>query len=919
MKVTEPQFTVGKSKQPAGYVRSEPPNLQAVGQGLDALGGGITQQANALFRLEAEEKQKADQMARFKATASLVDYNTQVELEQNEFRQTLSPDDPAAAKKAIDLYVGREAEFIKTLPPDLQEEFTMRVADTRSRVTTSAYDFQDKQLSTYYKSEIEKRAQTASGKLAEDPELLDAWRADIHGMIETSDLSETEKFYLTQKMDEFIETGAYRSKVRQNRLSDAQYADDLVTASRQASEELGIDVLDLLTVISFETGGTFSTGIRGGAGNRHIGLIQFGENEQKQFGAVQGQPVGEQMAAVVRYLKARGFKPGMGLLDLYSTINAGSPGRYNASDANNGGTPGTVADKVRTQMAEHRAKAAQLLGGKYIIPDDIDTDPRFSNVPYEARMAARSDTNTEINQIMTQMREERKIQQNEYMNTVQNAALEGKFTRLDYDREVAEGRLTEYKDRAAVLKIIEKREKDAAEGNVFSQRLATGMTLDPTDTDNKKGMNGLFGETGVQALNNRDEAYVNNNLVPTFVKHGMIAPDAIGVFGALARSNDSRQMLFALQSLKQLEIQNPNAYRAQVKDDGLRHLADRWDVLKNVYVGEEGEKKLIEMLQGPRSPEQRRERQALREDGAKAFDTGKITVETLEEAFDAELPLGWKGDAMEREFRQLFIENYAETGGIDPTVAKELAVKHLKDIWGVSSVGGRETIMRHPPEKFYPTIGGTHEWMQRQLRGETGIGEDEEPIIFPDLQTENEISAGQVPTYPVMVLKEGVLRELIVDGRPYRQRFEVTEEDRKADLLSAQIEKKRHDLYEYEVLLETGETWKTIRGSNPPEEVVPPDIKETVDRLRMELQELEGVGQQQSTAAETQYETPSQQRIKQLQLEFDPINEELMNWVEPAEDFPQIERWEALHDEIEKLKIEAAKELKARREKIGDR
>lgn len=54
----------------------------------------------------------------------------------------------------------------------------------------------------------------------------------------------------------------------------------------------------------------------------------------------------------------------MGMLDLYSTINAGSPGRYNASDANNGGMPGTVADKVAEQMAGHRIRANSMLGGE---------------------------------------------------------------------------------------------------------------------------------------------------------------------------------------------------------------------------------------------------------------------------------------------------------------------------------------------------------------------------------------------------------------------------------------------------------------------------------------------------------------------------------------------------------------------------
>ncbi|WP_210342279.1 hypothetical protein [Methylorubrum rhodesianum] len=126
---------------------------------------------------------------------------------------------------------------------------------------------------------------------------------------------------------------------------------------------LGTSPVDLGTVISYETGGTFSPSIRGGSGNRHIGLIQFGIPEQRQYGASQDQSFGEQLGAVERYLTDRGFKPGMGLLDLYSTINAGRPGRYNASDAGNGGAPGTVADKVNGQMAGHRAKASAFLGG----------------------------------------------------------------------------------------------------------------------------------------------------------------------------------------------------------------------------------------------------------------------------------------------------------------------------------------------------------------------------------------------------------------------------------------------------------------------------------------------------------------------------------------------------------------------------
>jgi hypothetical protein len=136
---------------------------------------------------------------------------------------------------------------------------------------------------------------------------------------------------------------------------------ELAQAITSASRNLGIDPNDLATAISYETGGTFNHNIWGGTGSDYFGLIQFGPNERARYGVKEGQSVAEQMQAVERYLRDRGLKPGMGLLDVYSTINAGRPGLYNRSDAGNGGAPGTVEDKVNTQMGGHMTKAAALL------------------------------------------------------------------------------------------------------------------------------------------------------------------------------------------------------------------------------------------------------------------------------------------------------------------------------------------------------------------------------------------------------------------------------------------------------------------------------------------------------------------------------------------------------------------------------
>lgn len=136
----------------------------------------------------------------------------------------------------------------------------------------------------------------------------------------------------------------------------------------ETARAVGANPLDLATAISYETGGTFDPTKRGPTTKygQHRGLIQFGEPQARQYGVNWADPVNSQLGsdgAVAKYLKASGFKPGMGMMDLYSTINAGSPGRYNASDTSAGGAPGTVSDKVNQQMQAHRAKAQALMSG----------------------------------------------------------------------------------------------------------------------------------------------------------------------------------------------------------------------------------------------------------------------------------------------------------------------------------------------------------------------------------------------------------------------------------------------------------------------------------------------------------------------------------------------------------------------------
>ena len=135
------------------------------------------------------------------------------------------------------------------------------------------------------------------------------------------------------------------------------------------AQRLGMDPVDLATIISYETGGTFNPRQKGPRTQwgQHEGLIQFGEPQAREYGVNWDDPINSQLGeggAIERYFKKAGYQPGMGLLDAYSAVNAGRVGLYDRSDANNGGAPGTVRDKVERQMSGHRAKAMALFGPK---------------------------------------------------------------------------------------------------------------------------------------------------------------------------------------------------------------------------------------------------------------------------------------------------------------------------------------------------------------------------------------------------------------------------------------------------------------------------------------------------------------------------------------------------------------------------
>jgi len=93
----------------------------------------------------------------------------------------------------------------------------------------------------------------------------------------------------------------------------------------RGAQKLGLDPYEFGAFLSLESGPNMDPNIVGGAGGRHRGLIQFGQNEQKLYGIGGTQTRAQQMPAVLQYFEDRGFKPGMDISRAYATVLGGNP------------------------------------------------------------------------------------------------------------------------------------------------------------------------------------------------------------------------------------------------------------------------------------------------------------------------------------------------------------------------------------------------------------------------------------------------------------------------------------------------------------------------------------------------------------------------------------------------------------------
>ncbi|EPC7542060.1 hypothetical protein ACR2Y1_000081 [Morganella morganii] len=164
-----------------------------------------------------------------------------------------------------------------------------------------------------------------------------------------------------------------------------------------------------------------------------------------------------------------------------------------------------------------------------------------------------------------------------------------------------------------------------------------------------------------------------------------------------------------------------------------------------------------------------------------------------------------------RDYQTLYDANFAETGG-DAKLAQKITDAQVKKTWGVTSVNGKEEIMKYAPEAAYGiTSSGAGNWIQgqweedkKQLASKVfgGLPEDAEIVLVPDAVTPRDLSYGvmvkqtgsdDVPIYLPYYGDNGQLVRFKPDQATSPMYREVMEE-RKQNLKDAADKRKKNEL-----------------------------------------------------------------------------------------------------------------------------
>ena len=304
--------------------------------------------------------------------------------------------------------------------------------------------------------------------------------------------------------------------------------------------------------------------------------------------------------------------------------------------------------------------------------------------------------------------------------------------------------------------------KDFLKNKARAQQLFSGQDVaDPDNKDDRKAVDFVVERSGLnEQVQGMDPASVP--ALTTVVQTTGIVPESTATtMRSMAVNGSPQEREFALQTAANLLRQKPGA----LDHKGMKDLKDDARAFSSfVEAGGLEPQEALKRVDETKTEEYRNRKAALKTEAdaaAKLLKPEQIT-DAFDTVFGSEPALGAtkiRGQIMFDAFKENFKHHFYGKAAGDAEVAKNMALKDVRDSYDVSEVTGTKKLMKHPPEKYYPAVDGSHEYFTKQLQADVTakVGKDvPQDSIFIEAvpQTDADIRAGKLPRYGVSWLNE---------------------------------------------------------------------------------------------------------------------------------------------------------------------
>lgn len=344
-------------------------------------------------------------------------------------------------------------------------------------------------------------------------------------------------------------------------------------------------------------------------------------------------------------------------------------------------------------------------------------DPRYADLPFEQRQQLIGAAQREISQ-----REQVQVAQQQathanWLNQFMIDLNDGKAGEQDIAAARSSGMLTDYDEIKRAQDVVDTRNKKQADLNYFNAAIGTpGFTWNPYNDQQKKAVEAAVKDRAASVVTDaKGQQHVVGTVQAAFdiwQKTGMLAEEgATALRGGLVSTN-GQQVQVAANIAGNMLRRNPNAFAGVQGGEDMERSALAFnhytydlgmspdEASKRIAAENTPEYKAKIKIGQPQLDEYRKQ---LRKDGA--ADASQVFARWGRDP-TFRTP-GQKAEADET-YTELVVDNLQH--GYDMSTAKAIAGQQLQRVYGVTGDGGNR-IAKYPPEKGYPPIGGSWQYV----------------------------------------------------------------------------------------------------------------------------------------------------------------------------------------------------------------